>query len=680
MRCENFPGSSAMALSPSLATGKAGTARQIQADFFVATEGDDHWSGTLPEPNREGTDGPFATLPGAREAIRQLKMQGEFERPVTVMVRNGTYALSGPFVLRPEDSGTEACPITYASYPGEKPILSGGKRIAGWQSSKGPLWTAEVPEVRAGQWSFRQLFVNGQRCARARLPREGYYAVADAVVPEPRDDPKNKQGFRYQPGDLQKDWTHLQEVEIVVLQHWMAARLPIADIDEETHTVRCAGPSWRPLTWSKGYYVENVYEGLTGPGDWYLNRHTGVLSYWPRPGEDMTRAEVIAPVTEQLLRLEGDVEAEAWVQHLVLRDLAFHHNSWTLPAEGYAHPQGELPIPAAIYAEGARHCRLEGCEIAHLETWGMELGRGCWDNYIGANQFFDLGAGGIKIGEPVTRENDAEEAGHTIVADNTFAEGALVYLGSPAIWIGQSSGNTVCHNEVHGPWQWAVSVGWNWSYMPPNRTRDNTIEYNHLHHVGTGVLGAHSVIYTLGVSPGTVIRHNLIHHSGGYGIALDASCSGILVENNVIYHQGQGGLHFNWYCLGNIVQNNIFAFGRQGQMTRYGDPPPGDDTNCNILQRNVFYWQEGSLYNETEWPNYRMVQDYNLYWHVRGGPFPFLTFGFDEWQRKGLDQHSLVADPLFVDPAREDFSLRPESPAFRLGFRPIDLTAVGPRC
>ena len=61
----------------------------------------------------------------------------------------------------------------------------------------------------------------------------------------------------------------------------------------------------------------------------------------------------------------------------------------------------------------------------------------------------------------------------------------------------------------------------------------------------------------------------------GYGIALDASCSGVLVENNLVYHQGQGGVHFNWYCLGNIVQNNVFAFGRQGQMTRYGDPPPG---------------------------------------------------------------------------------------------------------
>ena len=123
----------------------------------------------------------------------------------------------------------------------------------------------------------------------------------------------------------------------------------------------------------------------------------------------------------------------------------------------------------------------------------------------------------------------------------------------------------------------------------------------------------------------------------------------MLVENNLVYHQGQGGVHFNWYCLGNIVQ------------------------------RNVFYWNEGALYTESEWPNFRMVQDYNLYWDVRGGAFRFLTFSFGEWQEKGLDQHSVIADPLFVDPEREDFALRPESPAFRLGFRPIDLSPVGPR-
>jgi hypothetical protein len=298
------------------------------------------------------------------------------------------------------------------------------------------------------------------------------------------------------------------------------------------------------------------------------------------------------------------------------------------------------------------------------------------------NHIHDVGAGGIKIGEPENREKDADEAGRTVLTDNHIHDGNQVYLGAPAVWIGQSGGNLVAHNEIHGAWEWGLSVGWNWEYVPPNRARDNRLEYNHLHHLGESELGTHGVIYCLGLSPGTVIRNNLIHDisGGGYGIILDQGCCGVLVENNLVHH-ADGGFCSNFHCIGNILLNNIFALTRQAQMHRYGDNPPGGFqlANNHIYCRNIGYWKEGQFEPRDDWLDFGVVQDYNLYFDARGGPVTFLKYSFEEWKAKGLDGHSLLADPLFVDPDHGDFTLQPGSPAFQLGFRPIDVSGVGPR-
>ena len=493
---------------------------------YVATNGDDRWSGASPGPNPGRTDGPFATLERARDAIRQLKAKARVSAPMAVIVRRGTYALTQPFVLQPEDSGTSACPITYMAYSGEKPVLSAGRRITGWRPVERQLWTAEIPDVKSGKWYFRQLFVNGQPRRRPALPKQGQYPVAGPINPKKWRAPENAKAFHYKPGDIDKAWTNLDDVEVVVLQHWTEARLRIAEVNEQTHVVTFAGSSWRPLTWSTGYLVENVYEALDTPGQWFLNRGTGVLTYWPLPGEDMSRAEVVAPVAEQLLRLEGDVTAGRFVEHLAFRGITFQHTTAPLPEKGHAHPQAEALVPGAVYAEGAKHCRFERNEIRHVGQWGIELSRGCQDNHIVGNHIHDVGAGGVKVGETREPKTDADEACRTTITDNRVCDGNQVYMGAPGIWIGRSGGNRVARNEVRGAWEWGISVGWQWQCLPPTCGRDNLVEHNHVHHLGESRLGTHGAIYCLGISPGTVIRNNHVHHisGGGYGIILDQGC------------------------------------------------------------------------------------------------------------------------------------------------------------
>ena len=689
-----------LALGVSLAVSAAGDAvpqPAAAATLYISPEGADTWSGMLPSPNAERSDGPFATLARARDAVRDLKSRGRHTGPVTVCVRGGEYHLSEPFCLHPEDSGTEENPVTYAAYPHEGPVFSGGQRISGWRQAEGNIWSVEIPDVKSGRWYFRQLFVNGERRPRARWPREKWLPVVGAAdyreagwagtLAGQTDDEISRRSFQYRPGDIQQDWTNLEDVEVVVLQFWMAPRLRIQAIDEEQRSVLFTGGSWRPLTWSFGYYVDNVYEGLDAPGTWYLDRKTGILRYHALPGEDMTQAEIVAPETLQLVRLEGDPDKGQFVHDICLSGLRFRYTSWELPEAGYHFTQAELPPPAAVQATGARRCTLDGCEFAHLGGWAIELGRGCQDNRVTACVIDDLGAGGIKIGEPNEPGSNEAEACRTEVSDNCVHDGCNVYLGAPAVWVGQSGGNRIQHNEIAGQFMWAVSLGWNWAYFPLNRSRDNIVEKNHVHHLGTGVLGTHSALYCLGVSPGTVVRHNYIHDvyaagawGAGEGICLDNGCAGILVENNVVHDAAAGGWGCNFNCLGNIIQNNVFVNGRTYQLTRYGDPPSGAPMpNGEVFSRNIVVWKEGPLIKENDWWSFATLWDYNLYWQSRGEPFQFMQYTFEQWKAKGLDTHSVIADPLFVDAEKNDFRLRPDSPALKLGFRPIDLSDVGPR-
>ncbi len=149
-----------------LALGRLATA----ADLYVSPEGNDAWTGKLEKPNASRTDGPLASLVGARDAIRKIKASGALRQPIRVFIRSGQYAIVEPLIFGPEDSGTEQCPITYLGDSGKRPILGGGKQITGWKK-QGDRWIAHIPDVEAGKWSFAALWVDGERRVRADAQR-----------------------------------------------------------------------------------------------------------------------------------------------------------------------------------------------------------------------------------------------------------------------------------------------------------------------------------------------------------------------------------------------------------------------------------------------------------------------------------------------------------------------------
>lgn len=537
--------------------------------------------------------------------------------------------------------------------------------------------------MKSGAWNFTQLFVNGERRNRPRLPKSGYFKVAGFAGFDPNgkyNTPMNK--FNYAEGDIRPNWTNIQDIETIVLHFWVDTHLQIAGIDEATKTVTFDRFSRRKFTddhSSKGarYYLSNIYKALDTPGEFYLNAKTGVLHYIPKPGEDLEKAEVIAPRLSSLVRFAGNPKSGQFVDHISLQGLTFSDVEWQLPKKDGGDTQAAEMVPAVISAEGARNCAIRDCVVRNSATYGIELGSGCKENQIIRNELCNLGAGGIKLSGGGVGSPEAEQTAKTQITDNHIHDCGQIFHSAVGILLRHSAGNTVAHNHIHHLYYTAISIGWVWGYKP-SISRDNIVEFNHIHDIGQKVLSDMGGIYMLGVSPGTVIRNNLLHDIdswgyGGWGIYTDEGSSEIVIENNVVYRTKSGGFHQH-YGRENIVRNNVFALAREEQVAR----SRAESHVSFTFERNIVYFAEGPLLGKN-WKDDKFKLDYNVYFHAGGKPIAFPGGTFQDWKKRGFDQNSIIADPMFNDPAKGDFSLKPDSPAFKLGFKAIDISKVGPR-
>ncbi len=600
------------------------------------------------------------TPTAARDAARAERRAGK-TGPITITFRAGTYYLAETLTLTPEDSDT-----VWQAAPGEQVVLSGGRRITGWKKD-GAVWKADAP----GPY-FRQLFISGRRATRARTPNFGFFRIDGA---SPQDKPLR---LHYRGNDIKKAWAERGDVEVIAYFAWSDIRMPIVSVDEASHTATL-GSDPRPSNQEADarYYIENAPDALDSAGEWYLDRATHTVSYRPMAGEDIEREIVIAPTLERLVEIQGKPEAGQFVRNVVFRGLEFAHAEWSMDPKGYADTQAAMPAPSAINAVGALDCKIEQCTIAHSGGYAVWFGRGSKRNQVLASELYDLGGGGVKFGEPVMRESDAEQNYENTIADNHMHDLGRVFAPAVGIWVLQSGRNQIVHNHIHDLYYTAISVGWTWGYGR-NQSKGNLIAFNHLHAIGKEMLSDMGGIYTLGVQPGTVLRNNLIHDVssftyGGWGIYPDEGSTEMLIENNIAYGCKSAGFHQH-YGRENMVRNNIFAFNRENQLMRTRAEPHVSFT----MERNIVYFDQGRLLG-TNWTGGNFTMKNNIYYDRRGPDIRFAGQTFEDWKAAGHDSGSIAADPLFVNAGNFDFRLRPESSALKMGFQQIDVSKVGPR-
>lgn len=655
------------------------SANTNEITFYVSPSGNDAWNGI-------SIDKPFATINRARDAIRDMKNTIGLSNPVTVYIRGGLYELEETLVFKPEDSGSRDCPILYVAYNNEIPVISGSKRITGqWEHYQGNIQVTIIDAVREGNWFFRQLFVNDKRQTSARIPNTGFLNIDET------DDIIGRNGFKYRENDF-KSFKNLTDVEVVLFDKWNESRLLVSNLDEQKRIVKFTGPINRRLGSGNNrnrYYIENVKEGLDEPGEWYLDRHEGKLYYWPPETIcpcDLENAEIRAPILNELVRFEGDLQNNNHVEFINIKGITFCDTDYILPESGIPaiRDVGDIWFPSTITFKGVSECIFENNIIKNTGTYGLEIS-GNAIRVIG-NKIYDTGSGGI-----ITRSYGRHR---NIIMYNHIHHCGDIFHGGVGINI-DDGGGLIANNLVHDVGQSGI-YGRHWStdYGQEQERRNQEqgliIEYNEIYDVmqklndGAGIFIRDDYV---------VIRNNLIHDvfpppeghgSNALGIYTGCETRNSLIENNVVYRT-QAGMHVWHKNRNNTYFNNIFINGDKWQVDFHN--PTGDYQHHQLrFLRNIIYFSnpDGILYSirggERSMP---MESDYNLIYHPKIKNFKIIGLEgintFNEWQNSGFDTHSIIADPLFEDPENDDYTLKPESPAIKLGFKPIDLSGVGIR-
>jgi hypothetical protein len=554
-----------------LAWGFAFTATDLcdASEFYVAPMGRDSNPGTRIKP--------FATLERARDEVRtRLSSDKGAKGGVTVWLRGGDYLRTNAFELTAADSGTSEAPIVWRSFKNETVRILGGRPLTGFRSitDMAVLWRL-TPEARAhvreidvralsitdfGQMQSRgfgrpgrpahcELFFDGRPMILARWPNEGEFEQI-AGVPETtaeRDGHggtigKLENGFYYS-GDRPRRWKDLTSLWVHGYWSWDWANSyeRVAAIDLDERLVKTAAP-YGQYGFRKGqrFYFLNVLEELDQPCEWFLDRKSGILYFWPPEASSRRQPEALENVSvspleanETLLSLLAEPLIKLTdVSHITFRGLVL-----------------EASRSNAVEMRGGRSNRIVGCLIKNIGEAGIAIVGGTNHGVVSCD-IFDTGDGGVSLdgGDRQT----LTPGGHFVENCDFARQGRWSKCYVPAILI-SGVGQRASHNLIHDHPHCAILFSGN----------DHLIEFNEIHHIAleTGDVGAIYAgrDYTY---RGNRIRYNYIHHTGGVGmgsmgIYMDDCVSGTEIFGNIFYKVQRAA--FLGGGRDHQVDNNIFV-------------------------------------------------------------------------------------------------------------------------
>jgi parallel beta-helix repeat protein len=743
----------------------SGDTTPAKATFYVATNGNDTWSGKLADRNSAGTDGPFATLYRARDAVRELKGKQAPAHAVTVMVRGGKYYLDRTLLFGEEDSGSQAFPVSYKAYAGEKVILSGGKKVTGWKPYKGAILQTALPGSKGGEWKFRQLFLNGEPQIRSRYPK--YDAknplYGGWLFSEGPAETGNLKSFVYKPGSFPRQWAKPGNGEVVMFPGggWVNSIVQIKSTDQSARTITAVlgyrdtniPPWYAPFEFKPGdrFRVENLLEEVSEPGEWCLDLEEGILYFWPPNRVLKPTDEVVAPALDTMVDIDG-------ASSLVISGFTFTETGggddlhrFGLDGYGAMYPeQGWKYCGDALHLKDAENCVIEENLFSAVGGNAIYLERYNARNIIRRNEISYAGANGVSllgnhipidsVSQPMRLERQPFPMFNE-VTDNYIHHCGAQNKYTAGVFLGVSDSNLIAHNRLENLPHHAINLGLNgygcnvleyndmrdvcqelydngaincWMDDPQSKERaGHIIRFNRM----TDMIGCHTDsdgqiiapdgmangIYLDNLGSNCLIQGNIIVRSSRHGIYIHGGQHN-LVENNIIvdattiasarsayhgcgligmsaYYRGFEKATGPWkqdlYFFGNSFSNNIFYY-TKGQdnapvalfcfRTSADANQTKDDMTKVISQsrENVFFRRDGGDYFVSESiPGTRMKVETML--------------SLSEWQKLGFDLDSVQSDPLFVDPAHDDYRLKPESPAIHMGFVPIDVARIGIR-
>jgi len=606
----------------------------------VTPEGHDDAIGSVAQP--------LKTLAKALQVVRKTPGQ---TAPRIVLHGGDYYDVS--VELGPTDSG-----LTIQAAPGQRPVLYGGKPIDGWQPDAGQLWSAPLTQVDGAQWDFRMLVVNGRFCPRARLPREGHFThLTQFNVPwtgttgggwQRKPTHEELTTMRYRPEDL-GPWLDIRNAELTVFHSWDESVVGVASMDDDTHTLTLSNPCGHPpgAFGVSNYTLWNVREGMTQPGQWYLDRTRAKVVYWPMPGEDMATARVIAPTTQRIIRIHGPDGTP--VREVTLRGLAISVTNTPLVAGGF----GAGRFEGAVQLHGAHNCVLRDLEVFNVGGQGMKVYL-CPGLTIEGCHVHHTGACGIKTTD-----------GDCTVAGNHLHHVGLTYPSAIALWSSGSGkrGNLLAHNEIHDTPYTAIACGGD----------NHRVESNHLYRCMQKMRDGAAIYITF--CKNIVMRYNFAHDivfdgsNQAHAYYIDEQGENCLVESNVSLRAGSPFL--SHWARKNTIRNNVFI--HDGDIVLLF-------SRCEDyrVERNVVAAQGDILVSG---PEAITALEGNL---LFSGTGTYQGRKMDMYRSMGVTALTqgegwLFADPQITEWEQGRVQFAPGSPALQLGIRPLDVTKAGPQ-
>jgi len=725
------------------------------AEFYIATSGSDEHPGTAEKP--------FATFARAQAAVRELKQIDP--QPITVLVRGGTYYLEKPLTFEPVDSGTATQPVTYMAYPDEIPVLSGGGKLqCCWQPYRDNIMMCPLPEVKAGLLSFTQLFVNGKRQVRARYPNHdtsdpknytGYILAAGKINAEMEDHQAGvdddmrfssgaPRGIVFNPDTFtQKRWTRPHETIIHIYQayYWGNLQWQIKEIDWDRrliwfgHGGQQMGAKWHPspceVNEHSRFFIENVFEELDAPGEWYLDREAGFLYYLPEEGLDIEKATIEVPILQQVVRMIG-TQVEP-VHHVTLRGFQIAHTASTF-LEPYSVPSlsdWAIHRGGAVFMEGTRNCSVEACFFDAVGGNAIFMNNYNRGNRVAGCKFTETGDSAICfVGSLETTVGTQRNFPYECQAVNNLIHDCGVFGKQVAgVYISRAKRITVAHNEIYHMPRAGICIG-------DGTWGGHLIEYNYIHetcretgdhgpfnawgrdkywclaqsHMPYTVMRSHDAGHVLvdAMEPVT-LRYNFFKESSGWGLDLDDGASNYEIYNNLCvgvsmklregayrtiynniwvhganspcFHVGNENNHDRYFH--NITVMSVAAMEPEQDLNfemgqGYGEiytliAPPAHGPWLEEIDHNCFYSDLGEFVARVQT---RAEGDF-IEWQEVRGRMEKKKYSLQEWQALGFDRHSIFADPQFIDPEKGDYRVKPGSPALKVGFENFDISSAG---
>lgn len=556
-------------------------------------------------------------------------------------------------------------------------IEGGGLNLVGFALSGDPAWTPEGQPPKAPATGHTLHFA----AASFSASQGKELSVSSGNV---RGNPRE---LPVPAGAIDASWDYRDaQVTLFPAWGWVGGPVQVERYDAEAGLLRLQGRNAsQDIRRGNRFFLQNVRQVLDDPGEFYYDRAAEELLYIPRNPSELAE-DCVVPVLKELIIAEGDAAAEQWVEHLTFKGLLFQDSCYSLEA-----PSMYSPDDAAIVLNGARHIGIDDCVFTRLGGHALHLRARSQNCSFLACTVSDMGQGGVIA----TGDNDTQPA-DCVIAGCSFRRLGLVYKHVAAVHVTTGRGFRIAHCDMADMPRYAISLK---SFGATGGSHGCVIEYNDIRRTNheTNDTGA---IETLGrdkALTGHIIRYNLILDSIGlkhtpeggiltpfysWGIYLDDYSSGAHIYGNVVARNVRGGYH-NHLGFKNVVENNIFVDGQDYQIEWNGRA----DMTHNVFRRNIICFANGeSIYQRSSgWTKATLAEcDYNLLWCSGGDQSwaeakrtPMGTMA--EWRAGGYDTHSLIADPLFVDPAQDNFALRPDSPAFALGFEPIPMERIGTR-